>query len=75
MFELELIPNQCSRGVKRQNQNRSLLYKKCLPKRLTQNNNGFRYSLSQIKNRYKTVRALALGNFPNHSRLNELLGA
>ena len=40
-----------------------------------QNNNGFRHSLSQIENRYKTVRALTLRNCPNHSRLNELFGA
>ena len=57
-----------SRGAKRQNRNKSLLFLKYFPKCLPQNNNGFLYSLAQIKNRHKTVRALALGNFPNPAR-------
>ena len=53
-----MFENHCSRGVKRQNQNISLLYLKYLPRGSTQNNNGSLHSLAQIKNRYKTVRAL-----------------
>ena len=41
-----------SRGVKRQNGNKSLPYKTYFPKGLTQNNHGFQCSLAQIKNRY-----------------------
>ena len=55
-----------SRGVKRQNGNKSLPYKTYLPKGLTQNNHGFQCSLAQIKNFYplsglfrkKTVKTL-----------------
>ena len=41
-----------SRGVKRQNGNKSMPYKTYLPRGLTQNNHGFQCSLAQIKNRY-----------------------
>ena len=55
-----------SRGVKRQNGNKSLPYETYLPKDLTQNNHGLQCSLAQIKNRYplsglfreKTVKTL-----------------
>ena len=40
-----------------------------------QNNNGFHHGFAQIKNRYKTVRAPALGSCPYSLRLNELFGA
>ena len=45
---MELV-SLSSRGVKRHNRNKSVLYLKYFPNCLTQNNNGFLYSLSQIK--------------------------
>ena len=49
-----IIINQSSnsRGVKRQNGNKSLPSKTYLPTGLTQNNHRFQCSLAQIKNRY-----------------------
>ena len=55
-----------SRGVKRQNGNKSLPYKTYFPRGSTQNNHGFQCSLAQIKSRYplsglfreKTVKTL-----------------
>ena len=64
-----------SRGVKCQSLNKLLLLKKYFPRCLTQNNNKFLYGFAQIENRYKTVRALAVGSCPYSSRLNELLGS
>ena len=42
-----------SRGVKRQNGNKSLPYNTYLPTDLARNYHGFQCSLAQIKNRYQ----------------------